>query len=363
MVLSDISDLRTIHQQIAGTAFSTAKELVAWMGAIQAQDYTMAKWAIGSRLGNSTDVEIEAAYNRGEFIRTHLMRPTWHFVSADDVYWMLELTSPQIKTFIKSREKQLELNQDLISKSYRIIERVLSKQKYFTREEINQEFEAAKINTDLNRLSHLLLRAELDGVICSGPMKAAKLTYSLLAERVQHKESFSRDEALAELAKRYFRSHGPATLPDFVWWSGLSVTDARRALESVKSGLSSAKLGAQTYWLPTTLSGPCHNSSVYLLPAYDEFLIAYRDRSAALAVVDTKKTISANGIFRPVVVLKGQVVGLWKRKTIKNKVLVEITDFTPSGELTPDNFEKAVKSYTNFLGKETHLILTGPAAD
>lgn len=359
MTLSETSKLRIINQQVAEAFFTKAKELVAWMGAVQAQDYSMAKWAIGLRLQNSTDEEIEAAYNRGEILRTHLMRPTWHFVSVDDIYWMLELTSPQIKSLMKSRDKQLELNGDVYLKSNRIIESALSKHIILSREEIGNELEKNKIETNSNRLSHILLRAELDGVVCSGPVKANKLTYCLLADRVPNKKAFARDESLAKLATRYFNSHGPATLSDFVWWSGLSLSEARIALEFVKTRFISETIGSETYWFKSTLTNYAEDdTSIHLLPAFDEFLIGYRDRSASYVFIDNNKTISENGIFRPVLVIEGQVSGLWKRTTKKDKILIEINSFRPFSQTTKNDLEMKAKSYEYFTGKGTKIVIT-----
>ncbi len=194
------------------------------MGAMQAQDYAMAKWAIGARLAGTTDRKVESSINNGEILRIHVLRPTWHFVAADDIHWMLQLSAPKIKSSLATRHKQLELSESVITKTNSIIEKTLSKEIYLTRDELADEFHKAGIRTDDNRLSHILFRSEMDGIVCSGPIKENKLTYALLHERVPHKKEFSRDESLAELAKRYFNSRCPATLEDFIWWSNLTVT-------------------------------------------------------------------------------------------------------------------------------------------
>lgn len=319
MNLTDISHLRLINQQIIASKFKTAKEIVGCMGAMQAQDFSMAKWAIGVRLLKSTDKLIESAIDKGEIIRTHLMRPTWHFVSSDDIYWMLELTAPQIKASLKSRDKELEINKFIYEKSNFIIENALHGGKHLFREELVSGLEQANIATDNNRASHLLLRAELDGIICSGTTKNNKITYALLSERVPKAKVFTREEALSKLAQKYFTSHGPATLQDFVWWAGLSVTESKHALEMIKSNLVSETIDNQTYWFTDLFSIPnIDKELVCLLPAYDEFIISYKDRTATLPFEIHNKAVSNNGIFRPTIVIKGQVRGLWKR-TIKKR--------------------------------------------
>jgi hypothetical protein len=358
MTLSEIATLRIQNQQIEGFEFQTVKELVSWMGALQAQDFSMCKWAVGLRLSDSTEKMIETAYNKGEIIRTHLMRPTWHLVAADDIYWMLELTAPRIKPLLKARDKQLELDELIYAKSNRMLEKVLANGQYLTREELVREYDRVYIRTDENRLSHLMLRAELDGVVCSGPLKANKLTYSLLADRVPVSKAYARDEALAELAGRYFKSHGPATLRDFIWWSGLSASDARKALEMIRSGFSSVTIGTDTYWLANSFSEACPDKpSIHLLPAFDEFLIGYTDRSAALATVHNRKAISENGIFRPVILVNGQVTGLWKRNTKKDLVKIETNHFQIHDEEILIAIDKESTRYGLFLNKRTELTI------
>jgi hypothetical protein len=215
MNLSDVSILRLVSQQINAKKFNNVKNIVSWMCAMQAQDYAMAKWAIGIRLTNSNENIIRNAINKGEILRTHLLRPTWHFVSVDDISWILKLTAPKIKASLKHRQKYLGLSQAVLTKSDKIIIKALRNRKNLTREELKIELEKAKIPTDNNRLSHILVSAELDGIVCSGPEKGNKPTYALLSERAPNKQNLTKDESLAELAKRYFSSHSPATIQDF----------------------------------------------------------------------------------------------------------------------------------------------------
>ncbi|MBT34262.1 MAG: hypothetical protein CMO01_31745, partial [Thalassobius sp.] len=235
MNLIDIARARMFTQQITQTQFKTVTELVDWMGAMQAQDAAMVNWAMAQRVSDSTELDVRKALDAGEIIRTHLMRPTWHVVTASDIYWMLELTGPQILTANKGRHKQLELDEKTIAKSNDILVKNLEGGKHLTREEIIVELQNAGINTSENRASHLFMCAELEGIICSGKMNGKKQTYALLPERVPQKNLLIQEEALATLAKKYFASHGPATLKDFIWWSGLKVRDAKKALELIST--------------------------------------------------------------------------------------------------------------------------------
>jgi hypothetical protein len=331
------------------------------MGVMQAQDLSMVKWAVGQRLQASTEKTFENAYNNGEIIRTHLMRPTWHLVSAEDVYWLLELTAPRLKSGLKARNTQLELTEDIFSKSCQIIERELDGGMALTREKLARVFEKEKIKTDENRFSHLMMRAELDGLVCSGPPHNNKLTYALLSDRVPVKKQLSKEEALHELAKRYFFSHGPATLQDFVWWSGLSVSDARKALEMNKPNLISEVVQSETYWFVNSISYLKFNSvNVYLLPAFDELLISYRDRTALITDENNKKAISSNGIFRPIVVIGGKVCGIWRRISQKNQTLIEVNLFLRQNRQIVELIEVEANRYGLFINKPVQLIVNNP---
>jgi len=361
MRYSDISNLRIENQHIIKSEFSIAKDLVSSMGAMQAQDLAMAKWAVGLRLQHSTEKTIEIAYNNGEIIRTHLMRPTWHFVSPEDIYWLLELTAPRIKPTLKARNKQLELTDEIFSKCYRILEKELTNGISLTREELAQLFLLEDIKTDENRFSHLMIKAELDGLVCSGPLKNKKSTYASLPERVPIKKLLSKDESLYELAKRYFVSHGPATLQDFVWWSGLPVSDARKALEMNKSGLDFEIIESETYWFGN--SGLLKRSipEVHLLPAFDELLISYRDRKAIINAPDNKKAISSNGIFRPIIVVDGMVCGIWRRLTQKSLTIIEANLFEPQNKRIVECIENEASLFGTFIGRPIQLIVNNPA--
>jgi hypothetical protein len=353
MPIKDIANLRLVNQQITGTKFTSPKEIVAWMGAMQAQDYAMVKWAVGVRLPNATEKSVEAAMDRGEIIRTHVMRPTWHIVSADDLRWMLDLTAPQIKVGMRSRNRELGLTETILSKSFKLLEKTLRNGNHSTREELIAVLNKANINTDENRASHIFSAAELEGLVCSGPVKNGKQTFSLLEERVPVTAPLSRDEALATLAKRYFTSHGPATLDDFDWWSGLSIGDARRALDLAKSELKSETVEGRTYWFVDV--NVQRKASVFLLPAFDEFIISYKDRGATITSDNHKRAVSSNGIFHPAIVANGETVGVWKRTFKKDKVLVESEYFTKPSPASQRLMTATLIRYGEFLEKKVEF--------
>lgn len=316
----------------------------------------MVKWAVGARFPGSTERAIELIINNGEIIRTHVLRPTWHLVSAKDIYWILELTAPHIRNSIKSRHNELGLSEAVITKSNAVIEKALRERKQLTRDDLVAELNKENIATNENKASHLLLRAELDGIICSGATIGKNQTYALLEERVPKTEPISREEALENLARRYFSSHCPATLQDFVWWSGLSMNQARQALEMVKTDLISELIDSHMYWFAQSISSPkIDTEEVHILPAFDEFLISYKDRSASLPFENFIKTVSNNGIFRPVIVTNGRVEGIWKRTIKKDRVIVEADFFRQPDKATRIQIEKATERYGSFLEKKAEL--------
>jgi hypothetical protein len=353
MTPAEITRLRLHRQQVSATVFTHAKDLVTYMGALQAQDEAMCKWAVGIRINNTGIKKVETALDKGEILRTHVLRPTWHLVAAQDIYWMLELTAPQIKRGMGSRHKELELTPTTLTKSRKIIEKLLDKNDFVTRNQIADVFAAAKIHTNDNRLSHLLFMCELDGVMASGPLDNGKHTYALLEKRVEKKKLLPREEALAELALRYFTSHGPAALPDFAWWAGLNLGDARKGLDSVKTKLAEIKTGDTSYYMASdSQKTPAKKNEVFFLPAYDEYLISYKNRSAALKKQHQANALSTNGIFFPLIVVDGQAAGTWKRSFKKDDVLVETKFFAAPPVALKPYIKKAATAYADFMGKK-----------
>lgn len=349
--LAHVARYRLQNQQIAHPTLTTIGGIAAWMGATQAQDYTHAKWAFGLRIPGITDADVEAAIDRAEIIRTHLLRPTWHFVAAEDVRWMLALSAPQISTLVGSMNRSLDLNEHLFKKSNTIIAKALEGGRQLTREELMAEIERAGIDTSGLRSAHIMFQAELDAVVCNGSRRGKQLTYALLDERVPKSKTFDRADAIAELARRYFRSHAPATLHDFHWWSGLKMSDARAGLEAVQVELVPETIGKWTYWMPNDFrEQKIECDALHLLPAFDEYLVSYKDRAASLDPSRKVQTITGNGIFKPVVVQNAWVHGIWQRTFQKNGVKVHCEFFEESGPVETVSLEEAVRRFSNFYG-------------
>ncbi len=353
MKTSDIPGIRLTSQHISSKKYKTVKDLINYLGAIQAQDYLMSRWAIGVRLENSSEKIINDAIDKGEILRTHLLRPTWHFVSSENIYWMLELTASRIKNSMSSRNRELDLTREVFRKSNRIIYNVLKGNNYLTREELILILNKAKIKTDKNRASHLLAEAELCGIICSGKTKGNKHTYALLEERVSTSEVYEREKSLSKLALIYFQSRGPATLKDFSWWSGLNLTESGLALELIKSELISFKNDSQTYWFSDRAKENTNQKNkIYLLPAFDEYLISYTNRSAVLISEEHKSMVSTNGLFRPIIVFDGKIIGTWKRTLKRDKVSVQFEYFKNPSKKVDQLVKKETENLGRFLGKK-----------
>jgi len=356
----DIINLRLHNQRLSATTFETPKEAVSWLGAVQAQDYAGAKWALGQRLKDSTDSSLDQALADGSILRTHLLRPTWHFVTPEDIRWLLMLTAPRVHAVNAFMYRQTGLDKTTLNKSNAILEKTLRDGKQLTRDELASALEKAGISTDNLRSAHLMMYAELEGIICSGARRGKQFTYTLLDERVPPIKAITHDEALAELTKRYFTSRGPATLQDFAWWSGLTIKDAKNGIEMVKSQLVSETINGQVYWFVGSKSPAKRKSTVaHLLPNYDEYIVGYTDRRLIHdASHDKKLDARGNVLFQNTIVINGQIKGTWKRTLKKNEVVIELTPFT---KLTKDEDQAvthAAERYGKFLELPISLTTT-----
>lgn len=349
-------NLRLYNQHLSNPDFTTTAQVVSWFGAVQAQDYPNAKWAVGQRMKHATDKTIEDAFTKGEILRTHLMRPTWHFVAPEDIRWLLALTAPQVKRVMSSYNRKLGLNVEIFQKANKVFVKALSGKKALTRQELNESLKKSGINTKDQMLAHIAMNAELDAVICSGPRRDGKFTYMLLEERVAKTKALSREESLYLLTQRYFTSHGPATIRDFVWWSGLKTDDARKGIEMNKPLLSNETIDNVLYWYiqNSHLASPKLESPIshqaFLLPNYDEFGIAYTERSAFYNPIYAKLLTSrGNALFQHMIVIDGNIVGLWKRIAKKDSIEIQTHFFMKPSIPKRKAFLTAVKKLEVFL--------------
>jgi hypothetical protein len=355
---SDVPRTRLHHQRLTSPQFNKPADVVRWLGAVQAQEYSPAKWAIGQRMRRATDEAIERAFAAGEILRTHVLRPTWHFVAPEDIRWMLELTGPRVKATIASYARHVLLDDAAFKRSRKVLATALRGGRHLTRSELRQTFQRAGIPADGLRAVLLLMRAELDGLICSGPRAGKAFTYALLEERVPRSQALTRDEALTELARRYFTSRGPATLQDFVWWSGLTTADARTGIEMAGSDLSRHVIDGRVCWLSSSTRAVRRPAgAAHLLPVYDEYLVAYKDRSA---VVDSRYCKpGTNLLFGPTIVVNGRVVGTWKATQSAKCGIVTFNPFAPFSTAARRAVVQAARRYGAFLERPVVVEQTG----
>ena len=344
----NIGRLRLVNQQIARPRFDDPADVVRWLGAVQAQDFLGGLWAVGLRTRNAIESTVEDAIARRAIVRTWPMRGTLHFVAADDARWMTSLMAPRVITAAASRFRQLELDAKVLGRSADVTARVLEGGKTVRRDAMYDHWQAAGIATHESRGLHILGWLAQTGVVCFGPRDGKQHTITLLEEWVPTARSRSREEALGELARRYFASHGPATLHDLAWWSGLRITELRSGLEQVKHDLESADIDGRTFWfapMPTRRA----SKTAYLLPAWDEFTVGYRDRNDILDARYAKRVNAGGGVLRPVVVIDGEVVGTWQRTLGKAGVVVTPSLFRRLERPEVQAVDAAVARYARFL--------------
>ena len=342
---SEIAMARLLNQQLIHTKFKKPAELISQMGAIQGQDYPGAKWAVGLRLPGTRDADVEKAITEKSIFRTWLMRGTLHLVAAKDIHWMLKLLAPRIITSNARRYWELELDEKTLKHSNNVLKKALEGGRELNRKELLAVLQKRRISTEGQRAAYMLQRASLDGIICQCGVEHNNPIYMSMDSIP--KSSLKREEALAELARRYFKSRGPATIGDFIWWSGLLATDARTGSEAVKSEFIQERVGGEIYWYSGSKPNIPDMPVAHLLPTYDEYLFAYRDRSASL---NLKKTIMGlKNRYRPTIAINGQIIGTWKRTFKKSQVLMEYHPFITLNRNEKHALSEAELFYSEFL--------------
>lgn len=343
-----IINQRLLNQQIAATSVKTPHELVSWLGPMQSQDFGMAKWAIGLRLPGLRDVDVEDAFNKGAILRTHMMRPTWHFVTPEDIGWIQKLTAHRVHAASASMYRKTGMNSKMFARCNDLLAKILQGNNYLTRDEIKTELQKIKLKPDNLQMVYLLMNAELECLICSGPRKGRQFTYALLEERAPVTGPRDREEALAKFTERYFASRGPATLQDFAWWSGFTIKEAREGVAMLSGDFAEETVDGKAYiFQPGKAILPARAQTTFLLPDFDEYGISYKDRS----VMSGSKTAAldkrgGNVIFNHVVVVDGMIAGTWQR--MKNNA-VEVMPFSPLSKAKQQALRAAVKKYEAFI--------------
>ena len=318
----DIFRQRLRAQRLVGPRFEKPEDAVDWLVAVQSQDYAGAKWALAQRTEGVTSADLDRLFDAGAILRTHVMRPTWHFVRPADIRWLLALTAPRVRAILAHDDGALELGKSMRARCSRLLEKALRDGKSLTRAEITALLGAAGIRCQGRRLAHLLAHLELDALICSGPRRGKQFTYALLEERAVAARALPEEEALALLVRRFFAGHGPATVRDCAWWSGLRMADVKVGIETSRPRLEQVALDGTTYWFAEWADGRSRSPVAHLLPNYDEYVIAYVERTA-LVDPGLDPQPDQKLVFSNVVMIDGRAVGTWRRGVGRDAIRVQ----------------------------------------
>jgi hypothetical protein len=321
---ADIARLRLYTQHLAGSPLDSPADVVRHLGAVQAQDYAASAWGIGQRVRACVLADVERAYASGAILRTHALRPTWHFVMPEDLRWLQQLTAGRVRAALAYYDRQLEVDASARRRANRVFEKALSPGRHLTRAELGRALAGSGADATGQRLGHLIMHAELDALVCSGAPRGKQHTYALVDERAPSVTRMTRDDALAELCRRYFMGHGPALARDLAWWSGLTVADARQGIEMNREWLTSETIEGRTYWFAPPSAPPrLRKPVIHLLPNYDEYLIAFKDHAASFEGRAPPGSVALYDMLaRHIVVMDGWVIGGWRPARQKGGVRI-----------------------------------------
>jgi hypothetical protein len=348
-----IASQRLVNQHLVKPTLERASDVVALLGAVQAQDYGSAKWGLAQRMRAARDADVEKEIADGTIVRTHVLRPTWHFVAAADIGWMLALSALRVHAANAYWYRWLEVDDAVARRSRAVLTKALRDGKQLTRAELGQALTSARIPVKSpQRLACIVMRAELDGIICSGARRGKQFTYALLEGLVPRQLALARDEALYELAKRYFSTRGPATADDFAWWSGLTKTDAKRAAASVGPELEEETIDGRTYWFPSPARVVKRKIPIaHLLPNYDEYFIGFRDRGAfAERLRAAGIEARTDALSGHILTIDGQIVGGWGRTLRGKKAVIRLKLLQALTPAENRAVAAATKRFSAFLG-------------
>ena len=352
----DVARFRLHAQRIARPLPTTPESIVTHLGAVQAQDYHGALWSIGLRIAGATRADVERAIADRTIVRTWPMRGTLHFVPAVDARWMLELMASRVIKGMAGRHRQLELDDAIFRRSRAIIGRALRDTPVLSRPAVLAALEAGGVATTAMRGIHILRQLTMERMLCQGPHGAKQPTFTLFDDWITSSRELDRDDALKTIAERYFVSHGPATLRDFIWWTALTVADARVGLALAQPSLERVVVNDVEYWMSNERPVLDPSAEVHLLPGFDELLLGYKDRSAAIAPRHASRIVpGSNGMFLPTLVVDGQVVGTWRRSARAKAVALEASPFGRLRASQKRAFVGPAERYVHFVGAPVTL--------
>jgi Winged helix DNA-binding domain len=357
---SDIAHRRMHNLRLSGAAFDAPEEVVRWLCAVQSQDYGPAKWSVAERTRGVGDAAVDRAFGDGAILRTHVLRPTWHFVPPADIRWMLELTAPRVHALNAYSYRRLGLDRAVLERSSALLVGALRGGNRLVRRQLDALLTTAGIATGGFRLAYILMNAELNGLICSGPLHGRQHTYALLDERAPPADRRTREEGLAELTLRYFTSHGPATAKDFRWWSSLTAADSTDGLEMVGPQLEREVVDGVPYWFAASAPPPKPPSpTVHLLQGYDEYIVGYSEsRNVLHPSGDARSLPQGRVVFNGVAILDSQVAGHWKRTLTRRSVIIQAALYAPFDDAQTQALQAAADRHGEFLGLPATVVTT-----
>jgi hypothetical protein len=354
----DIASWRLHNLRLEGEPLPAPETVVGWLGAVQSQDFAPAKWSVAQRTAGARDAAVDRAFADGAILRTHVLRPTWHFVLPAEIRWLLELTAPRVHALNAYSYRQLGLDDAVFQHGEAVLADALEGGAHRTRKQLAAALEGAGIGLGGFRLAYLLMHAELGGLLCSGAPRGKQQTYALLEERAPQATSLPREEALAELTVRYFTSHGPATVKDFGWWSSLTAADIRRGLQLAGSRLQRELVDGVDYWFagsppPTRPASP----AVHLLQGYDEYIVGYSQSKSVLNLAG-RTLLQTRPVFNGAAILDGQLAGHWKRTVSGDAVAFEVALYEPFDDAQTKALQAAADRHSEFLGLPATVTTT-----
>lgn len=344
---------RRMHsQRLWGPPMASPEDVVGWLAAMQSQEIALAEWAVAQRTRLVNKAAMDQAVANGTILRSHLLRPTWHFVLPADIRWLLELTRPRINALNAFSYRRFGLDEAVFAKTNAVIAAALDGGRQLTRKELASILHGAGITASGLHLAYVLMRAELDAVICSGAPRGRQQTYARLEDRVPSAPSLDRTAALAELTRRYFTSRGPATLRDYLRWSSLTAADGHEGLEMVGSLLQREVVDGRTYWFAPAAPGAVPPSPwVDLVQGYDECIMSYSESKDVLRLKGTTgRLLTGEAVFTHAILLDGRLLGHWRPVVGTSRVAVDAHFYRPLNAAENDAFEAAADRYGRFVG-------------
>jgi len=355
MSRQDVLRRRLATQRLDGSGLPSATEVVRLLGCVQSQEYTHALWSLGMRTSGLTAADVQREFDRGNFLRTHILRPTWHFVAAEDIRWILQVTAPRVQKLNQTIYRQQGLDPATLDNGLAVIIEELRGGRYRTRVELGEALADQRLPSQGIRLAYIVMNAELEGVICSGPMRGAQLTYALLDERAPRSAAKAGDAA--ELARRFFLGHGPASIQDLARWSSLTVGQCREAIDAIEDRLDRIAVDGVQLWCDPAAPRPRTSPGVLLLPLYDELTLSYPLINFPKA--DGHPHPPGEDLFVGCVIIAETNVGLWRRILRGRKMIMEIALAPGVLPRSKAFVEAAAGELAAFVDKELELTITG----